>query len=249
MKVVLCMVCLFVAVAFCAPQYKPILLKDVKSLRFIAGQYALNTRNTQAIPQLECAYTPVEDPSLLPQDVICHNAGFDSTGAIVWKCDAIMSDTLEFDNLQVTCEGYNRPGDEYVKEGSCSLRYTLKMASVDRMQNNNNNNEGFRHHHQPRPEHPREHYRTEQPQHVEVAEGWSFTSVLIFVLIVVLIVRCIRKHSKKSTSSTSNSNTDANSNTTCNDQDNSCEPSAPPYSEDDSSSFSKRSGYAETISR
>jgi len=252
-KVVLCMACLIVAVAWCAPAntYKPILLKNVESLRFIRGQYALNTRDTTLIPQLECAYNPLNDPSLEPADVICYNKGVDSTGSVMWKCDGIMSKSVDFDNLQVSCEGYSQPGDEYVKEGSCALRYTLKAASPSAQQAPNNEN---MHHHQPRYRneydnervHERQHYRTQQ---VEAANGWSFSTVLIFVLVVVLIVRCLRKKNKNqsSTSSTTCDNTNVGQTP---DSYTNTEPSAPPYSEDDNSStFTKRSAFAETTSR
>jgi len=233
-----------VTLAWGAPSvnnYKPILLKNVKTLRFFAGQYALNTRDNQPIPQLECAYNPLNDPSALPTAVTCHNSGVDYSGAVVWKCKAKMADTLEFDNLQVSCEGYSRPGDEYVKEGSCALRYTLKIVSAQDQQTPNDN---ARHHHYTRAaaDEAREYNNRQNHYHnnVEVASGWSFTTVLIFVLVVVLIIRCCRK---KGGARTNNTTQPVVENST---GDN--EPSAPPYS-DDSSSFSKRTGYAETVSR
>jgi len=236
MKVAVCVACLVVAVALCAPMnqqaYKPILLKEVKSLRFVYGQYALNTRDNDLIPQLDCAYNPLNDDNALPRDVICNNVGFDNTGAIKWKCEAIMGSNLEFDNLQVSCEGYSAPGDEYVKEGSCSLRYTLKITDVANEPHDNQ----YVHHHQHR-EH--QHYRT---QNVEAAEGWSFTTVLIFVLIGVLIYRCCCRGKKNK--GTVNENCSENTETV-----NKFEPSAPVENSDDSSSFTKRSGFAETVSR
>ena len=149
MKVVLCVACLVVAMAWCAASgkqsgYTPILLRLVPSMRFVAGEYALNTRDDTLIPQLECAYNPLNDPSVLPTDVTCHNTGVDSTGSVIWQCEGLLDEALEFDNTQVICEGYSSPGDEYVKSGSCSLRYTLKVADPQAR-----NNDNRYHYHQP----------------------------------------------------------------------------------------------------
>jgi len=245
MKVVFCMACLVVAMAWCAPAYQQpaytaVLLKDVPSMRFYAGQYALNTRDNTPIPQLECAYSPINDPSALPVDVICNNVGVDSTGSIVWQCDGIMSKELEFDNTQVICEGYSAPGDPYVKSGSCSLRYTLKYATPEKT--DDRRNRFPRHeHYQQQPRGEPQHYRT-----VEAADGWSFSTVLILVLVVVVVYKCCCRGKKNSTTTANNNNESktasfSNVNT---------EPSAPAYpEEEEDSGYVKRNTFAETVSR
>jgi len=206
-------------------------LKDVPKLRFLAGAYALNTRDYDLIPQLQCAYNPLNDPSVEPIDVTCYNRGVDSTGQIVWQCDGITHKAVEFDNLQISCEGYNFPGDELVKEGSCALKYTLRVA-----QPQNQNQDNTYHNHQ-----PRQHYRTEE---AEGASGWSFSTVLIFVLIVVLVIRCARKK-RNTTPKPVVDNTD-NTEPCYNTYQ---EPSAPPCTEDEESVYTKRTGFANTVSR
>ncbi|KDN38401.1 hypothetical protein RSAG8_09495, partial [Rhizoctonia solani AG-8 WAC10335] len=42
-----------------------------------------------------------------------------------WKCEADLPASLRFGKLQVSCEGWDRPGDPYVLKGSCGLTYSL----------------------------------------------------------------------------------------------------------------------------
>jgi len=252
MKTAVCVVCLVAAVAWGAPavQYKPLRLREVASLQFFAGQPALNTRSAEWIPQLECAYNPMNDESVLPTVVTCFNKGVDHLGSIMWKCDGITSKSVEFDNLQVSCESYDMPGyEEFVKEGSCALRYTLKMASP---MNNNNDRRPFQHEetypHEYRNRVPREqpHYRTEQ---VEATTGWSFSTVLILVLVAVLVIRCCCGKKKNRTTNTNVNSSNVNKGQPSGSE-NGPQPSAPSYPDDnDSNAFVKRSGFAETVFR
>jgi len=250
MKIVLYLLVAVALYASAGEMYEPVLLKEVKSLRFVAGQYALNTRDSQLIPQLECAYTPIEDPTALPVDVLCTNMGLDHTGSIVWSCNGIMADNLEFDRLQVSCEGYDHPGDEYVKDGSCALKYTLKIATTTPQYDNDNNNV---HHHQPRRQYNTEpnnrvhqHYTTD----AEATSGFSFTTVLIFVLIVALIIKCCVKKGGKKTAKVENcgcENCEKTGTTPVDNNYNPYAPSAPPSKPD--GSFVHRDGFADTTSR
>ncbi|GLB40405.1 putative oligopeptide transporter [Lyophyllum shimeji] len=42
-----------------------------------------------------------------------------------WKCEADLPEALRFGRVEVSCEGWSRPGDPYVLKGSCSLEYRL----------------------------------------------------------------------------------------------------------------------------
>lgn len=60
------------------------------------------------------------------QIVECENAGFDGTKRRHdWKCQADISDRVQFNHVEVICEGYNYPEDDYILLGSCGLEFTL----------------------------------------------------------------------------------------------------------------------------
>lgn len=44
---------------------------------------------------------------------------------IKWKCIAQMSDKVRFNHVEVICEGYDYPEDDYILLGSCGLEFTL----------------------------------------------------------------------------------------------------------------------------
>jgi hypothetical protein len=45
-----------------------------------------------------------------------------------WRCVAELSNELSFDQLDVSCEGYDHADDPYILAGSCGLQYSLKSA-------------------------------------------------------------------------------------------------------------------------
>jgi len=241
-KILLCIgvVCVGVVLSSAPPTGDRILQTDVKMLKFKAGEYAVNTRTNEDIPRLSCAYNPLGDDSRLPTSVTCRNKGLDDRGNIIWKCEAEMDKSLEFDNLQVSCEGYDFPGDKYIRAGSCALTYTLKLAEEER------------HYHQPRndnvppPPPPPPQYDYNYAQHhehyrkpeVRTVSAWTFSNVLILVLVCALIIRCCCRKSKRPVvvSTPTPMTENVNDGT----------PSAPPF-EDEDKSMTKRTGYAENI--
>ncbi|KAJ6619815.1 hypothetical protein B0H10DRAFT_1793068 [Mycena sp. CBHHK59/15] len=80
------------------------------------------SRRTKAIPQLICVGKPCK--LYTPEVVRCHSLGGSGT-EIDWKCEADLPDSLRFGRVEVSCEGWSRPGDPYVLKGSCSLEYRL----------------------------------------------------------------------------------------------------------------------------
>ncbi|KAL0954439.1 hypothetical protein HGRIS_003418 [Hohenbuehelia grisea] len=48
-----------------------------------------------------------------------------SGAEIDWKCEADLPESLRFGRVEVSCEGWARPGDSFVLKGSCSLEYKL----------------------------------------------------------------------------------------------------------------------------
>lgn len=58
--------------------------------------------------------------------VECENAGFDrDKNRFNWKCHAEISDRVRFSHVEVICEGYDYPEDDYILLGSCGLEFTL----------------------------------------------------------------------------------------------------------------------------
>jgi len=257
-KIVLCLGVLVLA-AWSAPapaQNDAVFLENVGMLQFNAGEYAVNTRTPDSIPRLTCAYNPLNDDSYLPTSVTCKNKGYDDSGSIMWKCKADMDASLDFDNIQISCEGYNYPGDKMVRAGSCALTYTLKLTSAGvrepqeyRHQVPPPKTDDYYHHQEPRQVHVRNHQENYYKQPVEVKPLWTFTNVLILVFVVVLVVRCCCKKSKKAPIN-NNNNTYYEKKQEESAYNNESQPSAPYSNEATPSGYiNKRSGYAETVSR
>ena len=195
----------------------PVLLRDVGALVFRAGETVVDTRTGEVLPRLQCAYNPLDDERFLPGTVMCENKGVDDRGSVVWKCSADMDDALAFDNVQVSCEGYSRPGDRYIREGSCVLKYTLALtpAAAHKQQQPQ---------HKPQPQ-PEYHYRVPRPdpheqdyrrhQHhndgrphyyanrdinnnnvgeARVVSVWTFSNVLLVVLAAYVVGRCMCRY-------------------------------------------------------
>jgi len=257
-KVLLCIGVVAVAVWSAPAGGDAMLLSDVKTLQFRAGEYAVNTRTPEDIPRLTCAYNPLEGKVRTPDNVICKNKGLDDGGNVVWKCEADMDDALAFDNIQVSCEGYNFPGDKYIRAGSCALTYTLKLTPAAKNKYNAPPNAEHYNVRVPRGDaNPPPHYV--QTGAVKATSGWTFTNVLILVLVCAVIIRCCCKKGKKKNNDIDNFNerTYDNSQPAYNPDYKpeftpgyNAEPSAPNANDaEPTGTMSKRTGYAETVSR
>jgi hypothetical protein len=92
---------------------KRVKLSSIQSLTFYEGDWTTG-RRTDPIQQLECEGRPCR--RFKPDVVRCVNAG--GSGANVdWTCTADLPERLRLGRVQVGCEGWSRPGDEYVLEG------------------------------------------------------------------------------------------------------------------------------------
>jgi len=97
-------------------------LAKILSLIFYKDAYTA-ARRTSALPQLVCVGKPCR---LFQPDVIrCVNLGGGYGTNVDWKCEADLPDSLRFGKVEVSCEGWSRPGDPYVLKGSCSLEYRI----------------------------------------------------------------------------------------------------------------------------
>lgn len=58
--------------------------------------------------------------------VECKNIGFDHAKQRPnWSCHAEISERVKFNHVEVICEGYDYPEDDYILLGSCGLEFTL----------------------------------------------------------------------------------------------------------------------------
>ena len=102
-----------------------VLLSGVKSLIFYRNKRT-TSRRTHSIHQLSCVGGTAGCRLFKPDVVECENLGFDkSTSRFNWKCHSEVSDDVTFNHVEVICEGYDYPEDEYILVGSCGLEFTL----------------------------------------------------------------------------------------------------------------------------
>jgi hypothetical protein len=105
-----------------------VLLSAVKTLTFTRHKRT-TSRRTHSIHQLTCVGGTAGCKLFTPNVVECHNDGIDkTTGKVQWRCQADMSDRVRFNHVEVICEGYDYPEDDYILLGSCGLEFTLDYA-------------------------------------------------------------------------------------------------------------------------
>lgn len=115
-------------------------LDSIRSLTFYKGEYT-KARRTTPIQQLTCVGRPC---NLYQPDVVrCVNEGGRGLD-VEWKCEADLPEQLRFGRVDVSCEGWSKPGDPNVLKGSCGLEY--RLLRVPGVLNNDNVREpGFLH--------------------------------------------------------------------------------------------------------
>lgn len=103
-----------------------ILFKNVKTLVFQRHKRT-TARRTHSIPQLSCVGGTAGCKLFTPNEVHCDmlNYNHKEKSKIQWSCRADMSDKVRFNHVDVICEGYDYPEDDYILLGSCGLEFTL----------------------------------------------------------------------------------------------------------------------------
>ncbi|KAG7089536.1 hypothetical protein E1B28_011209 [Marasmius oreades] len=96
-------------------------LENIKALTFYSGEVT-NARRSSPVQQLTCVGRPCK--IYQPEVVRCTNIGGHGTD-VDWKCEADLPEALRFGRVQVSCEGWSKPGDSYVLQNSCGLEYRL----------------------------------------------------------------------------------------------------------------------------
>lgn len=109
-------------------------LKDIDVLTF-RQDYLTTSRRTSPLPQLKCIGGS-DKCAFRPDVVKCYNKGTGKDGNINWQCEAAINKYHNFGKININCEGYNHPKDEYIFADSCALEYTLE-SSGKRYNNDN----------------------------------------------------------------------------------------------------------------
>lgn len=110
-------------------------LSQVQALTLHANQMT-TARRGYPIPQLTCVGDRnLCNPRYKPTVVQCYNVGSDGND-VQWRCEAELDSDVAFDNIDVSCEGYYAPEDEYILQGSCGLKYSLKYTNAYRDKQN-----------------------------------------------------------------------------------------------------------------
>ncbi|XP_077498393.1 uncharacterized protein LOC144109460 isoform X2 [Amblyomma americanum] len=121
------LIALFIAPSF-GWQGDRVRLRDVEVLTLRQGQYTTG-RRSHPVPQLNCRGGSAGCRDA-PSVVQCYNRGSDGRD-VQWECKAEMKKTQKFGLLQVSCEGYDYPKDDYILVGSCGLEYYLEKTGYD----------------------------------------------------------------------------------------------------------------------
>ena len=88
-----------------------VLLRNVSALTFYDNRMTVG-RRTAPIQQLDCVAGDACQ-FIKPSVVRCYNDGYDGR-SVQWRCETTVSDYYKLGKVTVSCEGYERPGDEYV---------------------------------------------------------------------------------------------------------------------------------------
>ncbi|KAE8301140.1 Store-operated calcium entry-associated regulatory factor [Larimichthys crocea] len=120
-----------------------VLLRDVKALTLYRGRYT-TARRSNPVPQLQCTGGSAGCKAFVPEVVQCQNKGWDGFD-VQWECKTDMDNAYRFGYVEVSCEGFSYPADDYVLKGSCGLEYTLELTAEGQRKNQGStgSNSGF----------------------------------------------------------------------------------------------------------
>jgi len=96
-------------------------LQNIPALTFYKDALTV-ARRSDAIPQLTCIGGACK--LYQPEAIRCTNLGGSGVN-VDWKCETDLPSSLRLGQVRVSCEGWSRPGDSYVLQGSCGLEYRL----------------------------------------------------------------------------------------------------------------------------
>ncbi|CAG5945626.1 unnamed protein product [Menidia menidia] len=104
-----------------------VLLRDIQALTLYKNRMT-TARRSSPVPQLKCVGGSAGCHVFTPEAVQCLNRGWDGVD-VQWECKTDMDNRYRFGRIEVSCEGYSHPADDYVLKGSCGLEYTLELTA------------------------------------------------------------------------------------------------------------------------
>lgn len=107
-----------------------ILERDVDIMTLEAGKFATRVRGDPQ-EQIWCVGgSAMSKFKYYPSQISCKNMGIDDTGRVNWMCyPAGLDKRVKISTSTVSFEGWDRPGDEYVRAGSAVVRYHLDWVN------------------------------------------------------------------------------------------------------------------------
>lgn len=126
-KCIVCILCISVCVLASSP-YQSTEFASVQSLLFRKGAMTIGRRHAP-MNQLNCRDS---ECNFEPDVIACKNVGLNDKGAPTWACEAEVPSGYRLGRTDVTCEGFDRPGDPNILVGSCALIYQLHGKSATR---------------------------------------------------------------------------------------------------------------------
>lgn len=97
-------------------------LEKIQTLTLQADRWTTGRRSSP-IKQLSCVGGYCRQAKVATAQ--CYNRGFDGRD-VQWECKAEMPSNYKFGRVEVICEGYDYPEDDYVLVGSCGLEYVIE---------------------------------------------------------------------------------------------------------------------------
>jgi hypothetical protein len=122
-------VCIVLVVAGAtADQALRILMRDLAVVTVRRGALANRTRGTWQL-QMQCKGGDACASELHPDTIQCMNKGWDGAQTH-WACEATVDTRVRLGSTNVRCEGWDRPGDDFVRLGSCVVDYELFFNGI-----------------------------------------------------------------------------------------------------------------------
>ncbi|XP_037037917.1 store-operated calcium entry-associated regulatory factor-like [Bradysia coprophila] len=116
---------LLLAIVSVSAKRDSIRLKDVNTLTLYSDKWT-TSRRSAPVKQLTCVGGQCNRAQI--ETAQCYNRGFDGND-VQWECKAELPSNYKFGRLEVSCEGYDYPEDDYILVGSCGLEYTIAEVS------------------------------------------------------------------------------------------------------------------------
>ncbi len=105
-----------------------VLMRDLAVVTVRRGALANRTRGTWQL-QMQCKGGDACASELHPDTIQCTNKGWDSVQTH-WACEATVDTRVRLGSTNVRCEEWDRPGDDFVRFGSCIVDYELFFTKI-----------------------------------------------------------------------------------------------------------------------